>query len=852
MIKRGAKGQMKISFGMIFAIILMVVFILVGVFGAKKFIQVNDDLEAANFQYAVQEEINELLGEPGSSQQEIFPVPDDVEEICFQNQPTGSKEYNFYSVPEGIIQEVLDSVNWGFTTPSGERLCIPVENGEVSLLFLNIGGDSVGITRGGEFTPEEIKELEAASRLRNKGGSFKFGNLNVIYFNDFEHHSVGRYTSSMYNNDWDDIEELHGPVYGSVSIYQNPSDSVNPTKVLDHEFQGEWACNGNSCITLEKDLKGGYNELYFSYKVKYGPGFETGRAKLPRLGGDLVKSGGAGVCPTGYDGFSAVYEISSEGSSIDIHNYVYHANQWNQTFYRDWMGKIPKDCQEVCDFVISQGEGENGCGVYGEGNGWFDTKMNKGEWYTFTQRVVLNDLGDDNGFVETFIDGKFVNHMGGLLFTKTEDLDINTLYFAMYATKEPYPDNVDVYFDDIIVYYYDSGQPVGVPSPSNRVLPTMAYPNSAILSESNHNYFPSSGGSGDGGFLIGGDNSAEKLFPEEYRFVEKDENDYSNIVYIEPGDSLEKIFWKSNTAYLFKRGETYKINDYQRIIIPKIVSNVYLGSYGSGENKPIIMGNVAGNGAFSIEADKTYFRDLDIQNHLGTVLYFRGNSHGSVVYECEVHNSGGIGVFFWSDGGKVLNSEIYDIYLDGIWGGSLEYIEIGYNHIYDVNTAWHIYGKEEKEDGGVYAGGDGLQFDNGDDSGVHSWWVHHNIFDRTNSGNKFGFIASGVDENFGILEYNIFKGPRTDGHGGASFFIGANSGESTSKGIVIRYNHFLGPSPHGIWNQVDGVIVEGNLFEGLDKAISNWGREMELSKNIFRDNEVCLEGKGFLGDIDCS
>ena len=165
------KAQLKISFNLIFAIVLIVVFIMVGVFGAKKFIQVNRDLEAADFQYAVQEEINELLGEPGSSQQESFPVPKGVEEICFENQPTGSNEYNFYSIPEGIIQHVLDGVYWAGTNPGGDKLCIPVENGEVSLLFQRTEEGLISIRKGGEFTPEEIEEREGRGSISGIGGS---------------------------------------------------------------------------------------------------------------------------------------------------------------------------------------------------------------------------------------------------------------------------------------------------------------------------------------------------------------------------------------------------------------------------------------------------------------------------------------------------------------------------------------------------------------------------------------------------------------------------------------------------------------------------------------------------------
>ncbi len=1310
MIERGNKGQLKISYNLIFSIILIVVFISFAIFAITKFTSTQENIKAKKLINDIQTEIDDVSRTSGSSLQESFNVPKGVEEICFEQQPENSEKPNIYSIPKDIVSGKISGIDWINTNPNGEKLCIEVNQQRKIYIWFNkdYGKTLVSLGDPKNFVPEEILKREADYFRQDSipiycyqeklGSSSIFGDVHVVYFNNFEQHNTGGYSQQMYNNDWEDVVELHGPVYRDAFIKKS-SDSENPTKVIGHEFKGSWACGGKgrgdgTCLTLEKYLRGGYKELYLTYKMKFDSGVVCGRGKLPRLGG-VIDDTPAGHCPSGYDNFAGVYEFSSGGSKTQIKNYVYHANQWDSDYYRnmfyDKRGRYPENCEEVCEITDSD---EGGCGVYGESkyDSWFGD-LNAGEWHTFTSRIVLNDFGQDNGFVEEFIDGKFVNRLDGLLFTNTEELTINNLYFAIYCTKEQYPTG-NVYFDDIMVYYYDenANQPSGKSS-NSRTLPSMAFPENSILDDSEHTYSPEGtrtvcvggGGSsvsegigaissselksnlplkisssgrylelqngkpflinGDTGWamivqlskedvgyylderrktgfntiqamliathhsnnppnnyyneppftgktfttpndeyfqhvdyvidlarekglvvflvpfwlgwgcyesdgwcskvkqssendmleygrylgerygnrdnvvwLVGGDanppseikskvekfvqgikeynseavlsyhngrkkmaietwpnsdwlnlnnvypttiglaeqaerayninprkpfflvegyyegsrnidsdvqlrsqfywimlsggaghvfgncpmwhfnaplreyfcegknwkeelsssgtksmthsknffdsinwpalipdfnhdvlisgygkigtlnyamaaktsdnsmivvytperrsfnvntqslqgdsirykwynpsngqytdyedleksssnsfttpnsgedwvlvieaysetqgssgtytgdigaggeftGDVESLFPSQYRFVEKNEKDYSSKVYIDSSSELQNINWKSNTAYLLKKGQNYNLNS--QIVIPNSVSNVYIGSYGSGNEKPVIIGNTVENGIFSIQSPRTYFRGLDIQNPSGTILYFRGNSKGGIVHECEIHNAGGSGIFLWNQGGKVMNSEIYDIYEDGIWVGNSNYIEIAYNNIHDVNKAWFDYGADQDK-----ASGDSIQFfgvNNDRTRGVDSWWVHHNILDRSNSGNKFCFHASGKESNFAVFEHNTLIGPRTDGHGGSSFYIGSSpDGKQSSNGIIIRNNKFIGPSTYGIWNEGRNTIIKDNSFQEVNTVIYNSGSVSEWSGNTFNGIGSC--GSGF-------
>jgi uncharacterized protein (UPF0333 family) len=115
--KKIKKAQMEISFNLIFAIILIVIFIVFGFFGIKKFIDIQEDIQAKKLVSDVQNEIKELSQSPSASIEKKFSTPKNVEKICFEMQPEGSENPNFYSIPKEIVQGKISGVNWNAMTP---------------------------------------------------------------------------------------------------------------------------------------------------------------------------------------------------------------------------------------------------------------------------------------------------------------------------------------------------------------------------------------------------------------------------------------------------------------------------------------------------------------------------------------------------------------------------------------------------------------------------------------------------------------------------------------------------------------------------------------------------------------
>ena len=74
---------MKLSFGMIFSIILIIMFLSFSFFGIKKFMNLGDSAQSAKLRDSIQSDINKIWqGTLGSQKVEYF-VPSKTDALCF-------------------------------------------------------------------------------------------------------------------------------------------------------------------------------------------------------------------------------------------------------------------------------------------------------------------------------------------------------------------------------------------------------------------------------------------------------------------------------------------------------------------------------------------------------------------------------------------------------------------------------------------------------------------------------------------------------------------------------------------------------------------------------------------------
>lgn len=285
-----------------------------------------------------------------------------------------------------------------------------------------------------------------------------------------------------------------------------------------------------------------------------------------------------------------------------------------------------------------------------------------------------------------------------------------------------------------------------------------------------------------------------------------------------------------NTEYLFKRGTELDISwTYMKISSAAPPTNIKLGAYGEGEVRPSLVSRQKGRSDAILQlgptAENVWIEGLEISyegtfpwNH--TLIDAGGASHATniVIRDNELHH-GGDGIRLWGASADnshwyILENHIHDINTDGIIMNFAHNIEVGHNIIERVNTGFLQYVQEEPYDP-VYCPegrcpGDAIQLINGNNN-----WVHHNIIDRHQIGNKFGIIltatsahAPGTNPTGTIVECNTLAGPAATGGGGVSMFLAGHDD------MHVRYNTILPPHTGAMRATVNHMYIYGNIISG--------------------------------------
>lgn len=274
-----------------------------------------------------------------------------------------------------------------------------------------------------------------------KYGTVDFGdNFEFIYYQDFEHNTTGEYLLSEWQDDWNSPDWVNRDIPPEIIKIDDPE---NQTKVMRWYFpEGALGPSqgGGQWIT---ELDSSYDELYFSYRVKFREGFKwVLGGKLPGIRGGEAWEG------TGTPGWDQGFVALLMWNNISkIKFYFYHHDR-------------VKD--------------------YGENKDW-DYTIQSGKWYTITIRAVMNTVtelgGNNDGILEGFIDGKMVCQVLNKRFRNLETIGIDRLYVTSFfgGNTEEWASQRDEWIDvdDFVVFYYKSSTNTirgNVPSPENRFL----------------------------------------------------------------------------------------------------------------------------------------------------------------------------------------------------------------------------------------------------------------------------------------------------------------------------------------------------------------------------------------------
>ncbi len=145
MIKRGKKAQLNLSFGMIFSIFLIVVFIAAAIYAIIKFLGMQEDIKIKMFSQDLQEAVTAMWNGEGTQKVE-YSLPEKIEKVCFQK---GNELENMKFVSEQIIKgNLIEHIDIGAITEDENPYCINNVDGKVKMKLIKEEGEIlVRITR---------------------------------------------------------------------------------------------------------------------------------------------------------------------------------------------------------------------------------------------------------------------------------------------------------------------------------------------------------------------------------------------------------------------------------------------------------------------------------------------------------------------------------------------------------------------------------------------------------------------------------------------------------------------------------------------------------------------------------
>jgi len=151
------RGQVKLSFGMIFSIILIIVFIAFAFYAIQKFLGLSDDIGVGKFSEEVQSDVDKLWKSSQGSQELVYSLPKKIEWACFVDFSDGKsgshrdfyEEFEKYSSDNNLFFYPVGSVELnGFEIEHIEfeganPLCFENVKGKVSITLKKDFGEEL-------------------------------------------------------------------------------------------------------------------------------------------------------------------------------------------------------------------------------------------------------------------------------------------------------------------------------------------------------------------------------------------------------------------------------------------------------------------------------------------------------------------------------------------------------------------------------------------------------------------------------------------------------------------------------------------------------------------------------------
>lgn len=210
---------------------------------------------------------------------------------------------------------------------------------------------------------------------------------------NFDKHKLGAYTDANVRGDWNCPKWAMGNNLVSVV---DKADAFHGNALRIHYPKYAFGCKDHKkCVNWKPKIGGEYNQLYYSYKIKFAKGFDFVKGgKLPGIAGGTANT--SGKKPNGTDGWSVRMMWGRGGKLVQ---YVYHPDQTR---------------------------------AFGDAFEWQIPPLETGKWHTIKTRVRMNRPSKHDGLIQSWFNGKLVLDRRDIRFRNNKKLLIDRFMFASF------------------------------------------------------------------------------------------------------------------------------------------------------------------------------------------------------------------------------------------------------------------------------------------------------------------------------------------------------------------------------------------------------------------------------------
>jgi hypothetical protein len=128
------------SFGMIFSIILIIVFLAFAIYAIIKFLELQESIKITQFESNLQSDIDKMWRSSQGSQKLEYSLPKKITAVCFIDDEFQNMIFNSEKIIPG---KKINNIDIAKTIGAEEQLCVPNVKEKVSLIIKKDYGEAL-------------------------------------------------------------------------------------------------------------------------------------------------------------------------------------------------------------------------------------------------------------------------------------------------------------------------------------------------------------------------------------------------------------------------------------------------------------------------------------------------------------------------------------------------------------------------------------------------------------------------------------------------------------------------------------------------------------------------------------